>query len=335
MPLALSILMAALLGFAAHRAGLCTVKAVAEIVTTRRAHILTSFAKSALWVLAASALAGAVALQPGFRHWPLGALPVLGGVLFGLGAGLNGGCTFSTLSRLMDGNLGLFATVAGWPAGLGLGLWAMRLAERPGPLAAAAPAGSGPGLWLGMLLAPWMAWELWQLLLRARRAGSARRFFGAPVYALSAAAALLGLSNAVILISTGPWSFTGTLLCGLGATTLANCSQSLTPWLIAAAALAGMLVSALQRRSFRLRLPRRGAALRHGAAGVVMGLGAALVPGGNDGLVLFGMPSLSPHALPAYLGMLAGVLAALLVLRALGGTPAPILCHGDICRSQL
>ncbi|MGI9412681.1 MAG: hypothetical protein ACR2PM_03375, partial [Hyphomicrobiales bacterium] len=46
-----SLLLAATLGFAAHRAGICTVKAVAEIVTTRRVHMLASFGKTILWVM--------------------------------------------------------------------------------------------------------------------------------------------------------------------------------------------------------------------------------------------------------------------------------------------
>lgn len=34
------------LGFAAHRASLCTVKAVAEIMTSGTAHVLSSFARA-------------------------------------------------------------------------------------------------------------------------------------------------------------------------------------------------------------------------------------------------------------------------------------------------
>jgi hypothetical protein len=67
----------------------------------------------------------------------------------------------------------------------------------------------------------------------------------------------------------------------------------------------------------------------------MMGLGAALIPGGNDGLILFGIPALSPHALPAIGGILAGILAALLAMRASGRAIPPILCSGDICRSRL
>jgi len=358
MSYALSLTLGAILGFSAHRAGICTVKAVAEVLTTRRAHFLWSFAKTALWVMAAAALAGALALTPGWRHWPLSAASVAGGVVFGLGAGLNGGCTFSTLSRLTDGNLNLLATVLGWPVGLALGLrvWAFEAAS---PQATAA----GPGLALSnpltLLLALWALWEGGRLIRRMARGGSVGRVLGAHTYTLSAAAALLGLANAGLLLNTGPWSFTGTILCAMDAGTLANCHDPLLPWLIFAAALAGMAASAWQRGSLRLRWlifaaalagmaasawqrgslrlrwPRARAVLRHATAGVMMGLGAAFIPGGNEGLILFGAPSLSPHAFPAYGGIVLGILLALLAMRAAGRTLPPIICDGDICRARL
>jgi hypothetical protein len=39
----------------------------------------------------------------------------------------------------------------------------------------------------------------------------------------------------------------------------------------------------------------------------------ALTPGGNDALVLYGIPSLSPHALPAFLTMTLGIALGLWV----------------------
>ncbi|MDZ4135371.1 MAG: YeeE/YedE thiosulfate transporter family protein [Paracoccaceae bacterium] len=331
---ALSLLMGAILGFAAHRAGLCTVKAVAEVLTTRRAHLLWSFGKSALWVMALTAVAGAFSLTAGLQHWPLSAASVAGGVLFGLGAGLNGGCTFSTLSRLMDGNLNMLATVIGWPLGLGLGLQLWSLSSHA-PLATSAAAGQTLHGALVWALAIWALWEGWHTVRRLMGLGGLRRILGAPVYTLSAAAALLGLSNAVLLETAGPWSFTGTFLCALDAGTLARCADPVLPWAIFAAALVGMVLSALQRGSFVLRRPRPRNLLRGGVAGVMMGLGAVLIPGGNDGLILFAIPALSPHALPAYGGILAGILAALLAMRALGRTLPPIACQGDICRAQM
>lgn len=49
-----SALLVAFIGFAAHRASLCTVRAVAEIMTSGTAWMLSSFAKAALWTIAVS-----------------------------------------------------------------------------------------------------------------------------------------------------------------------------------------------------------------------------------------------------------------------------------------
>ena len=65
-----------------------------------------------------------------------------------------------------------------------------------------------------------------------------------------------------------------------------------------------------------------------------MGLGAALVPGGNDVLLLNAIPGLSPHALPAYLAMLAGIGIALIVVKWRGGQWQVVNCSGDQCQES-
>ena len=68
--------------------------------------------------------------------------------------------------------------------------------------------------------------------------------------------------------------------------------------------------------------------------GILMGIGTVLVPGGNDGLILFAIPSLSTHAIPAYLGVFSGILTTLAVMRALGRHIPPVICSGDICQTN-
>lgn len=330
--LIVSMVAGAILGFSAHRAGLCTVKAVAEVMTTRRAYVLISFAKSALWVVAIGAVAGAMSSKIGFRHWPASWSTFLGGLLFGVGAGANGGCTFSTLSRLMDGNVGLLVTVVMWP----VGMW-MASFVWPGLHSAEALRAQAPHFawWLAVPITLWSIWEMCQIFMRIKRSGSIRDSLLAPAYTLSAGAALIGAANAVLLLVWGPWSFTGTLLCGIGAVAPARCGSSLViPLSVLASALFGMLVSSAQRGDFRLQRPRLIEALRHAIGGLFMGFGAMLIPGGNDGLILFGMPSFSPHALPAYLGILLGITIVLFSMRVSGRSVPRILCSDDICRTS-
>jgi hypothetical protein len=55
----------------------------------------------------------------------------------------------------------------------------------------------------------------------------------------------------------------------------------------------------------------------------------ALTPGGNDALVLYGIPSLSPHALPAFLTMTLGIALGLWVMRACFGIEMRVACRND------
>ncbi|HZD53231.1 MAG TPA: YeeE/YedE thiosulfate transporter family protein, partial [Woeseiaceae bacterium] len=102
-------------------------------------------------------------------------------------------------------------------------------------------------------------------------------------------------------------------------------------WLLLAALLTGAVLGA--QRAGRFRIDRGLRRWRgHLAGGFLMGLGTALVPGGNDVLVLHGVPAMSPHALPALAGMMAGIAGTLTLVR-LGGHPFPrVDCRGDVCR---
>ena len=55
------------------------------------------------------------------------------------------------------------------------------------------------------------------------------------------------------------------------------------------------------------------------SGGVLMGLGAAVIPGGNDGLILAALPALSIGGAAAYVLMLATIMSALAVTRAWRG----------------
>ena len=70
-------------------------------------------------------------------------------------------------------------------------------------------------------------------------------------------------------------------------------------------------------------------------AGLLMGTGAALIPGGNDGLILFGLPAFSPHALPTWGAIVLGIALSIYVMRLTGMRVPKISCEGDVCRSTL
>jgi hypothetical protein len=141
----------------------------------------------------------------------------------------------------------------------------------------------------------------------------------------------MGVSNAVLYALHGNWAYTATLTRGVQQAMGAAVRPAPIVWLLFLFLIAGVAFSAWQRRSFHLRWRPTMDWIRHPVGGTLMGFGAAMVPGGNDVLLLHGIPTLSPHAVPAYLAMLLGIGATLGVMRMGGAGFGSIDCRGDIC----
>jgi hypothetical protein len=71
--------------------------------------------------------------------------------------------------------------------------------------------------------------------------------------------------------------------------------------------------AALREHRFLIKWPTWQGVVRHLAGGMLMGLGATLIPGGNDTLLLVGLPGAAWQAFVSYL-LLVAVLAALIAL---------------------
>ena len=306
-----------------------------ELLTTRRAFMLASFLKTSLWVIGITLLVAWI-LPADFVQmsgWKLSILTIGGGVLFGVGATVNRGCAFSTLTRLGGGNLGMVASLAGFLVGAA----AYGVATAAGLTAAmvkTTAALSMEGSWrlpVTVAVASWMAWELVQLS-RSARPGDWRQRLLAPHYRLSTAAVLMGFSGAMLYALFGVWPYTR-----LFGQTASHAATGTPPpsailWLLFVALVGGIGLSAWQGRRFRWQWRPERSWVSYGTGGVLMGLGAAMIPGGNDVLILNGIPSLSPHAVPAFLAMLVGIAVSLMSMHVLGQDIPRIDCGGDICR---
>ena len=332
--LIIACILAATLGFAVHRASICTVRAVAEFAHSGTGYMFTSIVKSALWVFAITIPVFLLFPQTasGVSGWQLTFTAMIGGLLFGIGAGVNGACAYATMARMIDGEIGMLLTIFGFALGvlLFVALIGTGALVRPAPARSqlAAVAQFAPYIAAALLaLGLYEVIKLW----RGRAAGSTiRSLICAPAYRLSTAALLIGVAGGLILLLFGSAGYTTTFQQVVEAHAGARPMPAYGRWVVLGAVLFGMFASTWQRGSFRIDWQPRLSWLRNILGGILMGLGCALLPGGNDALILYGIPGLSPHALPAYGALLLGIFVALLTMRAVFSVEMRVACRDDM-----
>ena len=256
---------------------------------------------------------------------------MLGGLIFGIGAGINGACAYATMTRMVDGEIGMLLTVVGFALGVVIFVAVLNsgLVVRPKAAPGMVPSVMSYAPIIGAALLVWAAFEIVRLW-RARPSGATlREMVLAKQYRLSTAALLIGLSSGVIFLLFGSPGYTTTFQQVVEGYIGSRPGPAYGRWVVLGAVLFGMAASTWQRKSFRIDWQPRWGWLRNIGGGILMGFGTALLPGGNDALVLYGIPSLSPHALPAYGALIVGIVVALLTMRALFGVEMRVACRND------
>ena len=298
--LVLALLAAGTMGFAIQRGATCTVAAVEEIVNQRSGRKLLAMLEAALWVAVGLGLAQRL-------HWlaslpsgyPLTMWTLPGAVLLGFGAWVNKACVFGAVARLGSGEWAYAAT----PLGYYFGCLSVE---------AVFPAAAPPGLSSDMLmslaasgaLVPWLALIGWRChgLLRARGrtpVATATRIARAAVWSPHGATVIIGLMFLATIVLAGTWAYTD-VLAGLahGMTKALHTGAAM-----AAALVAGAMIGGYTAGCMRWHGVPAIAVVRCLAGGILMAWGSLLIPGGNDGLILIGMPLLWPYAWAAFLTM--------------------------------
>jgi len=154
----------------------------------------------------------------------------------------------------------------------------------------------------------------------------------APHYPLTASAALMGLAGGALYATQGAWSYTNHLRTSVLHSWAGGHAPAITHSALVLALLLGMVVSARQRGSVAWRRPPgAGSWLRHFGGGMLMGTGAAMVPGGNDTLSLSALPTLTLQAVGAYVAMLGGITTALWSMRRMHMPMPPTRCTQAGC----
>lgn len=325
-----SLLLAGLMGYAIQRGATCTVAAVDEVVNHRRFNRLLAMAEAAVWVGLGVLLArhAGLIMQMPAGH-AAGWRTLLGGMLLGGGAYVNRACVFGAIARWSSGEWAYAAT----PVGFFLGSFLfLRVAQSMGSplLREMAPAQALPW-WLAAVLGGLL---LCRVVVAGCRAwseapASAAPFTGRSPQALAWAGAgrvrhvasrawaprpatvIIGLAFLGMMLMAGPWAYTELLAeWAAGMPSMASTRTLLAVALFTGAGLGGWLAGKWQ---WQWQPVRWQAIARCLAGGALMGMGSLLIPGGNDGLILLGMPMLWPYAWLAF-AIMCLTIASLMVL---------------------
>ena len=304
-------LCAGTMGFAIQRGATCTVAAVDEIVNERGFSRLVALLEAALWVGGGLLVAQALHVLPKMPSgYAVSAWTIVGGVLLGLGAFVNRACVFGAIANFGSGSWAYIFTPVGFYVGC------VSVGAVFSPLAARALADGSPVLqtsaWVALLFFVFMLMRIGRPIVAGARKRELRALLTRHVWSPHAATTVIGVTFLIMLLLVGSWAYTDVLVelaRGMAGSVAARSLLLLA--LLLGAALGGWTAG-------RFRHTRISAwqFLRCFLGGVLMGWGSLLIPGGNDGLILVGMPLLWPYAWVAFATMCVTIAAALLLLRA-------------------
>ena len=275
------------LGFALNHGSICTVIATRELVAEKRPARFIALVECAVWAaLVYATLKTSPMMQQGWS--PLGYL-VPAAILFGLGTYMNGACVFGAVGHFGNGDidfgfafLGIFAVV-----------YIKSLFDLfPGqpPISASLPLGP-------VLLA------LALLAILALRLGLSLRY-ESNFMRLTLSMGAIGITFTILAVFAPGFSIT--------ASVGSIVSIPVAGAVISVCMFGGSLVSArFMKRRFTLKWPTIKTMVRRTLAGMVMGVGALLIPGGNDTLLMIGFPMGAWQAALAYV-LFVATLAALI-----------------------
>src|SRR5262245_6294561 len=190
-----AVLCAGLMGYAIQRGATCTVAAVDELMTKRKATRLLAMAEASLWVAGGLAVAQAFHLLPTVpAAYPVSGWLFAGAALLGIGAWLNGACVFGAIARLGSGDFSYAATPVGYYLGcLSVGpLFAAPAATR---LAAESPVLRASAA-VAIAFVAFAVWRVVPSLIRitmAPRADAAARGLANRVWSPHAATGVIGV----------------------------------------------------------------------------------------------------------------------------------------------
>lgn len=326
------LVLGATFGFLAQRSRFCMVAAVSNYVLMRDKRQLDAYLAAVAVAVAGTAILEfsdwVQVAQSAFRRPALNWAGALGGgLMFGVGAMMAGGCASRTLVRSAEGNIGALVTLIAF-ALAGMATLFGVLDPVRGWLSSSASfhLQSSDASVASLLAVP--QWTIPSLVVAACLIVIALHAKRQPNWGLVILGASIGL-----VITTGWWitgvagqdgfaetppsslSVAGPLARGAVYLTMGQPTGSLFALSLIPGMLLGALGSALFSKSFRWIAPAGERVGAYVGGGVLMGIGAVFAGGCNVGQGLTGISSVSIHSFIAVAGILIGMLFSLWLLQ--------------------
>ncbi len=299
MIMALIFLLVFVAGYVTQRARTCAVSAAFEIVKRKRAHRLIGFFLAAACSFLTLSLLSL--LEPrlflGFaRQWP-SILNVIGGIIFAFGAWTNGRCSLGTIARLGSGDLSRIGTLIGIFAGLSVSLsWSPPRMMMPAAMTLFAQLPSNALIGIAAINL-----AIFAGLLRKTVPAD----FNAAQWPIWRSMTTVGVVNGLLVWLAHDWSYTS-MFANIAKHDLALISVGSASFIML---IGGAVTGAMVSKQWQLHFGSAREWLFAAAGGGLMGVGVALIPGGNDKMLLIGLPLVLPHLIIAYLVMYATLIA--------------------------
>jgi len=282
-----------LLGVSLVRANSCTVASTRRLVIERRADWLLGLLVAISW--AGFVLLGFAFLTPINLRFPTD-VPitmslVTGSILLGVGALLNKGCFLGSVSQLCRGNLNYLLTLTGITLALSTYSHAPDTVDLARGRYAAEAITAVHLTWYGCLAALLFCVMIAFSLIKLHRRRTITMM----------ALIMVGISGGFIYSFNPDWSYTSML----DRAVHGNLTVRSWPLEVGAASMfVGAIFSSILGSKFTIIRPSFLVSTGCLLGGFLMGLGAKMIPGGNDTMMLWSIPGLAGHGLAAYLIMI-------------------------------
>lgn len=310
-------------GFAMKRGGLCTYAAVLQIVQHKRFDLMMIFLGASAWATLTVlplywSMPDEITLSLTHHHL---LIAVVGGAVLGIGAFINKGCFFGTFVQLVSGNLNYISTLFGLATGTIIThLYLNNYIPSSLISTDIVKINTVALAWLiGMI-----AFALFMTFSsKISKKSAIKKFMGLQSLSWQGRfyMIVIGIGGGLLYGTVSGWNYADVLANTTTKFINKNDTGASTIALISTIAMViGGISAAITAKDFSIKPVRLMITLSCFMGGILMGIASLLTPGGNDGLLLKGIPSFALHAIIGYLMM---ILIMLLMIYLFRRVPAP------------